>query len=292
MVDYEQSKIHNKDTYLKYKVAITLLILLVVLVVVISGIFLFLSEDRNIIGLEPVKETVYLNDNERLDSSDLRKIGYYYFDVNGEKVYYLSKKIKDEEDVSHVKEIKEIEPLGFYVYDGDRRYATDSKNVFGVFDVFTGDYMADTTYQLVTLPEADPDTFEPGDDFSKDKNHVYIDGRIVKSADPQSFMFTQHPMVSIDKDHLFLSGIVLPEADPDTYEVLHNTAVSIFSSINEIYIKDKDNVFSGLCLLEGVDEDSVVIESELYAKDVTLYDKNGQFSISRDANGDCSIVRE
>ena len=74
---------------------------------------------------------------------------------------------------------------------------------------------------------ADINSFEIlSDSYAKDKSHVYNADRIIKDADPASFIILSDSAYTKDKTRVYRLGTAIKEADPDSFELFGNTDFS------------------------------------------------------------------
>jgi DKNYY family/S-layer homology domain len=148
---------------------------------------------------------------------------------------------------------------------------------------------------------ADPATYEMLEDprgqgpYSKDNQYVFIGGRIVFDAAPETFESLNYGY-GRDDEHVFYSGFPVDGADPSTFETLNfNSAkdanhayygtqliteadVATYEVDGNWYTKDKDHVFKNGQILEQFD--AVTFKSfNRYVRDINgVYDKYNDFS--------------
>lgn len=86
------------------------------------------------------------------------------------------------------------------------------------------------------LEGVDQESFEvlSNENYGKDHNRVYYQGRLVKMADPHSFEVLNDRGYARDKDRVFLDCEKIFRADPVSFKVMEFP-----------YAKDKDHVFCG-----------------------------------------------
>ena len=104
---------------------------------------------------------------------------------------------------------------------------------------------------------ADINSFEIlSDSYAKDKSHVYNADRIIKDADPASFIILSDSAYAKDKTRVYRLGTAIKEADPDSFELFGDTDFS----------KDKNNVYYA-GILSAADTESFEILNSPYARD-------------------------
>jgi hypothetical protein len=140
----------------------------------------------------------------------------------------------------------------------------------------------------VKLEGADVETFEvirtntEVPYFAKDKNHVYVYGKVIPTTDVASWKFLSgfnNRGYSSDKNSVFFGADVLPGADPKT-----------FSVIEYDYACSPDFVYRGSKIIEGADPGSFV--TLLYGgltRDDTSYffygERSGEVSTEHEEDG-------
>ena len=95
-------------------------------------------------------------------------------------------------------------------------------------------------YETYRIDEADGKTFSYlGDNFAKDKNHVYFASRIIKWANPDKFKFASGSFSQyvMDDKNVWYNRKIILWADPKTFELLRPTGR--FTA----YSKDKNYVY-------------------------------------------------
>lgn len=86
------------------------------------------------------------------------------------------------------------------------------------------------------IPDGDANSFvQLGEHYSKDKNHVYFDKRILDGADISSFVKVSGYFAK-DKDHVYREGDVLKDADAASFVHLEGP---YFKDKNHIYCNDR-----------------------------------------------------
>ncbi len=145
---------------------------------------------------------------------------------------------------------------------------------------------------------ADLYSFEPlEENYSKDKNYVYLWARMIEGADPASFKMMQEDRdYGKDKNGIYYEGVEIKGADPSTFQLLkkmkfkgkdvYGTYYAIdshfvyhhgqkiegsdsktFELINERDGRDKNGFYLEGKKVDGVDAASVQILSDDYSKD-------------------------
>ena len=115
------------------------------------------------------------------------------------------------------------------------------------------------------VKDADPDTFEKLDGlYAKDKNHFYYKGSAVEDVEPDSIEKIYFGKYFKSDNKLYQGGRVIEDVDAET-----------FKPINNIYAKDKNNIYlsynDGLSTSD-LDVDTFELLGEAHAKD-----KNGVY---------------
>ena len=130
------------------------------------------------------------------------------------------------------------------------------------FVILDDDYAKDKNtvyYNGKLLDQAKPSTFEViGYGYAKDQIRVYhYKGEII-GADPESFQVLQHIFVGYAKDNIsaFFDGEKIVGADPETIEYL-----------SEWYAKDENFVYTNGYKIEGADPSSFMIIDTFFSKD-------------------------
>lgn len=150
-------------------------------------------------------------------------------------------------------------------------------------------------FLVITLPEADPATFEPLDfNLARDKNHVWIANRIQKGADPATLVLVDGGRVFKDKDSVHYAYDVIPNADPASFTHL---ASGYYRDKNRIYwctdpipdadlatfevlggsfvARDKNRAYRSGRVLPGVDAATVQFILDDPSGHQIIADKNG-----------------
>lgn len=88
------------------------------------------------------------------------------------------------------------------------------------------------------IPDADPASFEvlQCDQFAKDSQHVYYEGKIIKQARPSTIQMIGDKKSNYlaDDQHVFFRTEIIIKADPSTFKVLEFP-----------YSRDKNDVYCG-----------------------------------------------
>ena len=124
----------------------------------------------------------------------------------------------------------------------DQRYGADSKSVFYFSDIIEG---------------ADPNTFtqiEHSNDYYKDKNNVYRNGKALKGADAATFRCLIDTDYAFDKNNIYCWGKSL-DVDPEEYTFLGDYLIGS----NKVYY------LGSLC--ENINIDSFRLLEDGYATD-------------------------
>lgn len=110
-------------------------------------------------------------------------------------------------------------------------------------------------------------------DYAKDKNHAYYDGKIIESADPQSFEFINGKYTK-DKNHVFYYDEIIFGANPKTFKLVEN---SFYKNIEAYDGKDNNNIYINGVLVDGVDVNAFEIIKGSYVKDKdSVYYENAE----------------
>lgn len=116
----------------------------------------------------------------------------------------------------------------------DDRYETKNGNVYYVIKpTFMAEHGGHGDEVLVKNADAESfDELEAG--YGKDKNHVYLNGYLVKNANPQTFEIIDYrdensygdKNYSKDKNFVFFNGNQIPRANPKTFQILEEKPYS------------------------------------------------------------------
>lgn len=122
---------------------------------------------------------------------------------------------KDANNVFYGTERLGADPKSFQFID--MYYAKDINNIFYFSPV-------NNKKQNTKIEGADSKTFQvfeefgPPYEYSKDKKHVYKQGKILPNADAETFEFI-NAFYMKDKNHIYYEGNLLKEADVNTFEI-------------------------------------------------------------------------
>lgn len=240
----------------------------------------------------------------QLDTTDLLRQGNFFISTSSEKVYYFEQTYSEDIETDVIlKYIKGANALEFAVFDdvlSDSRYASDLNTVYFLYQE-----PSDKTFNELRIIEgADPNSFKAGivRDFdvpqgevtqgwlSKDKNHVYYQDTIFTGADPETFRISNNVLLNFDKNNVYLKRKIIPNADPYTYEVIVDTNTEI---LGVLVGKDTQSLFVDYCQMDGVDTDSVTLETLRVRTDNLIFiDSKGNFKfVYNRGTNKCSIVR-
>ncbi|WP_108808493.1 DKNYY domain-containing protein [Aquimarina spinulae] len=117
--------------------------------------------------------------------------------IRDDKYIYLHTSRRNGESVDEVVSIpfKNAERITFF----------DSNKIIKIDDMIY--------YETTPLKEADADTFEEVEyGYTKDINHVFFLGEIVKGADPKTFKYNSRNYTFSDKNYIYESGEVLKKS--------------------------------------------------------------------------------
>lgn len=122
-------------------------------------------------------------------------------------------------------------------------------------------------YRTHLVENADAETFrsipnKEGMEFAKDKNSVFLRGRLLKNADPNSFE-QLHEYYWKDKNNVYLFAFgeaLVEDANPNTFSVL-----------KEYWAADKHHIFHQQYKMEGINKATFVPIDEFWAKDDKYY---------------------
>ena len=129
------------------------------------------------------------------------------------------------------------------------------------------------------LDNVDRESFIVLDDcYAKDKEHVFWCGEIIEGADVNTITVLQGSRYAKDAYNVYYHGKAVFEADADTFEM-----VSGPPALSTSFGADKDNVFSGLHVLVGADQDTFVIGEGYTASGVwfNAQDKNHKYAYEK-----------
>ncbi len=119
--------------------------------------------------------------------------------------------------------------------------------------------------------------------FSKDQEHVFYHGEIIKGSAPSSFQIIGAPY-SKDVSHVYYENKIITNADPNTFELFKENELS---SGGYYYAKDKNHIYLNNINFEGIDAGSFKILNEKYCSD-----KNGiYYNMKKVKNADASTFK-
>jgi hypothetical protein len=141
--------------------------------------------------------------------------------------------------------------------------------------VFFVDWNAGRGMKEILL-NADAKTFKDlGGNYAKDKTRVFFAGRVIESADPESFLQIQvdtskvENVFSKDKNYVFQYEHILKHADPQTFVTLAHG-----------YTKDKNYVYHSLSIVDQADAETFVMLEKLDpVTGAVAKDKNNRFDV-------------
>ncbi|MBL3658394.1 DKNYY domain-containing protein [Fulvivirga sediminis] len=156
--------------------------------------------------------------------------GYYI----GEEAVYLNGSAIEKADPNSFDPMKDV-----------AYYSKDAHHVF---------------YHKNIIPDSDPSTFmkvpsenEDGHgNYWKDKNQVYLDGHILKGADPKT-MVVLNSLYAKDAKQMYYNGKILPDANPETFYFLSD-GIGLDRENAYVYGK-KSTTKTDIKTLEVVDTD-------------------------------------
>lgn len=259
-------------------------IILLLLFICLMGTYLFFSIPR--LGLGNTKVTS-IKSSQIIDNR-IRISGPYNasnkgYKIKDGKVYWS--------DAYYLYPINDVDVKTFETID--ETFSKDKNQVY-----FT------TIYAGTRIIEnADPSSFKIISEdnpiyntyYTKDKNHVFYNSRLIADADPDSFQRI-NDAVNKDKKNVWFITSKLPNADPASFQVMNDyfekdenqvylqeklvadADPTNFQILNINYTKDKNHVFYWGAQMPNVDATSfqVVPGEGVYAKDKkTVFYKDG-----------------
>lgn len=252
-----------REFFRKYKF-ILIITFVFALIIIITNIFVL---NDNIINLDNgfIKKGNNIYYHNKIDGSnkkinvdiDTFKIFDCIKDSCNKRAYAKDKNnIYDGDDL-----IEEADPITFKPLN--LFYAKDEYNVY-----YVNECKGYAEYKKIE--DADPETFEVlcGSIYAKDKNNVYLKGKIILNVDSKTFnsvkIFNNCKYFK-DKNNVYTENIEkIENADSETFEVLFYE--SNFSDIY-YYAKDKNNVYCVQNKLENSDVETFVVLGYSHAKD-------------------------
>jgi len=242
-----------------------------------------------------------VNDNgeeQLLNTDDLLQNGNFFKNKLTGAIYYIAEDAGlDGGDSMKLKLMPSLDNDNFYVYKISGSYATDLKNVY--VDAWIAD-TGPSVYILSILKGADYKTFNFvvgagfGKSYEKDAKTVFYNNEPLSGVDANSFKISVG--FTSDKNHVYLDNKIIPEADPLSYQLLYQYWHSEGMSSGPLqlnYGKDNNYVFADYCKLSGVDANSFVVD----VKGGLLMDKKGGFTVenyqvSTTGPDTCTVVRK
>ena len=131
----------------------------------------------------------------------------------------------------------------------------------------------DTTKYDKELKWVDFDSFTViSKKYAKDKNHVYYKNKIIKDADPKTFVDFRKWCYAKDKNHIFCNNEIIEWVDINTFEILEEELYTQDWNTTWIeniyrYAKDKNYVYKWKNIVKNIDTNSFELLWWLYAKD-------------------------
>lgn len=174
-----------------------------------------------------------------IDLASIRILNYYY--IKDKNIVYFEREKMDAPFI----QVKDVDVTSFEVIPGFSSLAKDSNFVY-----FNGDkidfssknfefinpkyfknnigvgylgYNGGNDYYVKIINTIDLKTVSVVNndlnDYIKDANHVYYQGKIIESADPKTFKCLS-PTHCKDSDNVYYWGTIIEGADPDTFKVI------------------------------------------------------------------------
>ena len=243
-----------------------ILIGLVIAIIAVGGYFVFVKKSPQLSN-EPVSDSLV---NLSINNPFSKDANYVYYrdkiipNADPKTFQYIAGiYLKDKQHIFAYSCLNEMEGNYSCINMLDR---SDS----ATFVVLNNGYAKDSKevyYGEKVVKDADPSTFvvidEPFDRFARDSSHVFFYGNLIKDADPYTFIaITESSYYAKDKSHVWMFGgtpVLLPVADPTTFKVLDG-----------LYAKDNSNVYRGSEIVKNADPRtfSTIVGSGLdYRKD-------------------------
>lgn len=253
---------------------------------------------------------------KELQNSELFENGNYYKHRATGEIYSI---IYDESECNRIDglnskslKLKKIATKGdfFAVYQKDKRYATDSKNVYFT-DLPEQEPGCNYDLNIKIVKGANPNTFEPRIEtlsgmnsgnffngiYARDNKNIFFGAEKLNVADRETFRLTEDVPITIDKFNVYLWNEIIPKANPETYIVVENYSGH---SQGTVYGMDENHVFIDYCLMIDVDMKTFEITSKNRPRvgdyEDEFLDKYGRFKINADTRytvkaDSCPIVR-
>ncbi|PIR57114.1 MAG: hypothetical protein COU72_02665 [Parcubacteria group bacterium CG10_big_fil_rev_8_21_14_0_10_41_35] len=166
-------------------------------------------------------------------------------------------------------------------------YAKDNQNIYyegeivypyidrASFSVISDGSSTDPSYRFLKdkdyvyslkgkiVEDADPRTFEMITySYAKDSDSVYYVDNLIRGADVVTFTFVKDEnwFLTKDKNYVYQREEKIPDADPDTIALLGG------DNYKNLYSKDKNHVFLGIEILDGVAPEGYRLLQYHYAK--------------------------
>ena len=190
-----------------------------------------------------------------------------YYIKDGKNIYYLARSMEKEVDGKLLK-LKEIDYATFDFID--KEFSTYIKDKNGIYYVSRGG---------ANKINADRDTFKIINViFSKDKNNVFYDN-VNLDIHSEEFEILAYVWDSTyylrDKNNVYYLDAYI---GPPTVKIVKGADVKSFTVIDNLYSKDRNNIFCNAEILKGADIKTFEIASddgEITAKDSkNKYDRN------------------
>ena len=186
-----------------------------------------------------------------------------------------------------------------YYYQTVALHVADMEN-FKTIKWFENDFWAKDSrcvyYDSVRVDGVDLATFElVGQEFARDKRHVYMNGLVLADADPATFKPIKNSLYFRDKSHVWHYKELLADADPATFELIGDSPYcrdkshiwykyddvllvgadpATFEVIGETdYCRDKSHIWFRSDLLPDADYATFVADYQSFA-----HDKYGTFT--------------
>ena len=183
-----------------------------------------------------------------------------YYSKNNFFVFYEDclETCKSEKTVYKKTLIASADPNTFEVLS--EKYSKDINNVY----LCSHDLEYYSKFKCEIVENADPGTFSSigttgGDIYAKDKNYVYMLGKVIENADPLSFNLVGDELINgrvhtytKDKNYVYRSGEIIKNADSSTFILIYPNTNQDYSYAS--YAKDKNHVYIFGKLIENADQ--------------------------------------
>ncbi len=162
----------------------------------------------------------------------------------------------DKHNVYYIGKIISVDPVSFQILDYKSRYAKDKEYIYYWWGL-------GSPRHIDTLKEVKSDSFRVlSDSYATDGEKVFLHGKILQDADPDSFKIiteknTLYRKFSFDKKHAYYRNKIITMANPDSFELLEFY----------YYSKDENYVFYEESLIKGADSKSFTPLSYQWGKD-------------------------